>query len=166
MVKIKHIIIALFIVGIGAVAFVFFFQSEESKVKRQFKSLSEKVSKEPGEKKLAMALKAKQLQTIFAENCGFRVPSYAILGNYTPQDMSSLALTAFSQYSKISLKFYDMNIEITENGIARVPVTANLTGKLATGEYIDETHELSCILKKVESSWLFSDFEVVEVLEK
>ena len=166
MVKIRHIIIALLIAGIGAVAFFVFFQSEESKVKKQFKFLSEKVSKEPGEKKLAMAVKAKQLQTLFAENCGLSVPSYAISGNYTPRDVSDLALAAFSQYSKISLKFYDMNIEITENNIARVRVTANLTGKLATGEYIDETHELKCILKKAESSWLFSDFEVVEVLEK
>jgi hypothetical protein len=165
-VRIKHIIIAVLVVAIGAVGFVFFFQSEESKVKRQFKSLSEKVSKEPDESKLAMALKAQQLQTLFAENCGLGVPSYAISGNYTPQDISSLALTAFSHYSKISLKFYDMTIDVTENGIARVLLTANLTGKLATGEYIDETHELSCILKKVESSWLFSDFEVVEVLEK
>ena len=166
MVKIKHIIVALFVVGIGAVAFVFFFQSEESKVKKQFKSLSEKVSKKPGDKKLAMAVKAKQLQTLFAENCGLSVPSYAISGNYTPQDVSDLALAAFSQYSRISLKFYDMNIEITEDGIAKVLVTANLTGKLTTEEYVDETHELECTLKKVESSWLFSDCEVVEVLEK
>jgi hypothetical protein len=73
-VKIKHIIIALFIVGIGAVAFVFFFQSEESKVKRQFKSLSEKVSKEPGEKKLAMALKAKQLYAPrHVQSCAYRL---------------------------------------------------------------------------------------------
>ena len=163
---IKHIIIALLVVAIGAVAFVFVFQSEERRVKKQFKSLSERVSKEPGENKLAMALKAKQLQTLFADNCGIRVPSYPISGDYTPQDISSLALTAFSQYSTTSLKFYDMNIDITENGMATVRVTANLTGKLTTGQHIDETHELKCILKKVESSWLFSDFEVVEVLEK
>ncbi len=64
------------------------------------------------------------------------------------------------------MKFYDININITEKRIAKVLVTANLTARLATGEYIDDTHELKCILEKVESSWLFSDFEVVEVLEK
>lgn len=166
MVKIKHIITAVFVVIIGALAVVFFFQSEESKVKKQFNSLSKRVSKEPDEKKLAMAVKAKQLQTIFAENCGLRADIYSVSGNYTPQEISSLALTAFSQYSRISLTFYDINIDITEKRIAKVLVTANLTARLATGEYIDDTHELECILKKVETSWLFSDFEVVEVLEK
>lgn len=164
--KIKHIIIAVFVLVIGALAVVFFFQSEESKVKKQFNFLSKRVSKEPDEKKLAMAVKAKRLQTLFAENCGLTAPIYSVSGNYTPQEISSLTLTAFSQYSRISLTFYDIDIDITEKRIAKVLVTANLTARLATGEYIDDTHELKCILKKVESSWLFSDFEVVEVLQK
>jgi len=64
------------------------------------------------------------------------------------------------------LKFYDLNIAFPEKGIARVTLTAKLTGKLTVGEYVDETHELESLLKKIEKKWLFSKFEVVEVLKK
>jgi len=41
-----------------------------------------------------------------------------------------------------------------------------LTGNSTTGERIDETRELECVLKKIERKWLFHQIEVVEVLKK
>jgi hypothetical protein len=41
-----------------------------------------------------------------------------------------------------------------------------LCGKLTTGEYINEIHELECVLIKIEDDWLFSEIKIVDVLEK
>jgi len=47
-----------------------------------------------------------------------------------------------------------------------VTLTGRLTGRSGTGEQVDETRELECVLKKIERKWLFSEIEVVEVLKK
>jgi hypothetical protein len=64
------------------------------------------------------------------------------------------------------LQFYDLDVSFPEKGMAKVTLTGKLTGRLTSGEYVDETHELECLLKKIENKWLFSDVEVVEILKK
>jgi hypothetical protein len=64
------------------------------------------------------------------------------------------------------LKFYDSDIAFPEKGVAKVTLTARLTGKSTAGEQMDETRELECLLRKIEKKWLFSQIEVVEVLKK
>jgi len=66
----------------------------------------------------------------------------------------------------MSLKFYDLTVELPEQGTARVVLTASLKGRSMNGESIDETREVQSILNKIDQKWLFSAFEVVEVLEK
>ncbi len=64
------------------------------------------------------------------------------------------------------MEFYDFVIGFPEEGFADVNVTARMTGKLTTGEYVDDIHELKCKLKKTEDIWLLREIEVVEVLKK
>jgi len=169
MVKLKYIIlsmIALSIMIVGIWAGVTFFQSEEKKVKKQFHHLSEGVSRDPGENVFTMAQKAKRIRTLFAESCGLKISIEPLSGQYTPEEISSYATRCRSQFSKLNLKFYDLHIEFPEKEIAKVNLTARLTGRLTTEEYVDEIRELECQLKKVETKWLFSNVEVVEVLRK
>jgi hypothetical protein len=49
---------------------------------------------------------------------------------------------------------------------ANAVLTAKLSGKLTTGEYVNEIHELECVLIKIEEDWLFSEIKIVDVLEK
>jgi hypothetical protein len=64
------------------------------------------------------------------------------------------------------LKFYDFHIIFPERVVAKVTLTARLTGRSTAGEQTDETRELECVLKKIENKWLLSQIEVVEVLKK
>ncbi len=166
MVRFKSIIIGAMIVVIGIGAAISFFPSEEKKIKKQFRLLSEWVSKDPGENILTMAYKIKKVGTLFDETSEFKVPVYSFSGSYTPEEISSYAAQGRLQCSQLNLKFYDLNIAFPEKGMAKVTLTAKLTGKLNVGDYIDETHELESLLKKIEKKWLFSKFEVVEVLKK
>jgi hypothetical protein len=166
MVRFKNIIIGALVVVIGIGVTIYFFPSEEKKIKKQFRLLAEWVSKDPGENTFTMAYKVKNIGTLFDGTCEFKVPVYSFSGSYTPEEISGYAARGRLFCSQLYLKFYDLVIVFPEKGVAKVTLTAKLTGKSNVGEYIDETHELEFVLKKIEKRWLFSKFEVVEVLKR
>jgi hypothetical protein len=135
-VKIKSIAILVLLGIIASLAILYFFPSDEKKVKRQFALLAQWASKDPDEKPLAMAQRVKKIGSLFAEKCNLHFPGHSISGT------------------------------LPEERKAQVALTGRLTGKAQSGESLDETRELLCVLKKVEDKWLFSEFEVVEVLKK
>ena len=106
------------------------------------------------------------IKKLFSEKCNVQAPAYSVSRNYKPQDMSNIALMILSQYFELSLRFYDIEINIPERKFAHVVLTAKLDGKLTTGEYVNEIHELECVLIKIEGDWLFNKIEIVDVLEK
>lgn len=166
MVRFKYIFIALLVVIIGIWAVAHFSQSEEKRVKKQFDSLSEWVSKEPNESAFTLAKKTQNIGALFAEECRLKADVVLLSGSYTPEEISSYAAQARLQFSKMSLRFYDLTIAFPENDVAKVILTAKLTGKSKDGEYVNEIHELASVLRKMENRWLFTDFEVIEVLKK
>jgi hypothetical protein len=94
------------------------------------------------------------------------LPLDGLLASFTPVEISSYAANSRIAFSELSLKFYDLNIEFPEKGLATVLLTAKLKGKLMGGDFVDETREVQCVLKKTDRRWLFSEIEVVEVLKK
>jgi hypothetical protein len=164
--KIKYIVIAGAVLVAGIIAFIIFSQSEEAKVKKQFNFLAEKMNKTPNETPLISVARANRIKDLFAETCTVHAPAYSFSRDISSQDLSSLVLTTRSRYSEMSLEFYDFVIEFPEEGSADVNLTASMTGKLTTGEYVDDIHELKCELKKTEDIWLLREIEVVEVLKK
>ena len=166
MVRLKKIIIIAVIVAVGVWAVAYFSPSEEKKVRKQFCLLAEWVSKDPGENTLITVNKIKHIGTLFDTTCEFKVPVYSVSGNYTADEISGYAAQGRLASSQLYLKFYDLDITFPEEGNAKVTLTARLTGKLSVGDYIDETHEVESVLKKVEKKWLFSKVEVIEVLKK
>ncbi len=113
-----------------------------------------------------MAKKTKDIGTLFAEACRLEVDNASLSGTYTPDEISSFAAQARLQFSEVSLRFYDLDVEFPNEHTAKVFLTAKLTGRLLAGEYVNEVHELTSVLKRIENRWLFSSFEVIEVLEK
>jgi hypothetical protein len=166
MVSFKNIIIGAVALLIGIGVTFYLFPSEEKKVKKQFRLLAEWVSKEPGENAITMAFKVKNVSTLFDRTCEFKIPSHSFSGSYTPEEISGYAANGRLYCSELRLKFYDLIVDFPEEGMAKVTLTAKLTGKSNAGEHIDETHELEAILRKTERKWLFNKFEVIEVLKK
>ena len=162
----RHIVITILIIGLGVGAIIYFSQTEEKKVKRQFRLLAESVSKEAGENPFIMAQKIKNLQVLFEENLTIKVAAEPFSGSYTRDEVLSYATAGRTRFSDLSLKFFDFNIAFPEKGTARAMLTARLTGKSTSGEQMDETREIECALKKIEKKWRFTHIEVVEVLKK
>jgi hypothetical protein len=166
MVKIRYILLAVLIVTVGIVVVFYFLPSEEKKVRKQCHLLSEGMLKSPEENAFTMLQKMKNIGALFDEHCELKAPSQSLSGSYTRQEISTYAGSARSFFSQLDLKFYDFHIVFPEKEVAKVTLTARLTGRSTAGEQVDETRELECILKKIEKKWLFSSIEVVEVLKK
>jgi len=165
-VKIKYLLVGALIVVVAIVLAITLIPSEERRVKKQFHLLSEWVSKSPEENALTMLQKMKNIGTLFDEHCEMKIPDQSLSGSYTRQEVSTYAGSARSYVSQLDLKFYDLRIIFPEKEIARVNLTARLTGRSTAGERVDETRELECVLKKIDKRWLFSQIEVIEVLKK
>ncbi len=162
-------VIAGLVLVIGILAAWYLLPSEEKKVKKQFRLLSQYVSKEPGEDLFSMANRIQNMGQLFAETCEFKIeddPLYSLSGDYTRDEVKGYALRARSYFSDLSLKFEDLKVEFPQKGMAKVQLTGRLTGKSTTGEALDEARELGCVLRKIEKKWLLSRLEVVEVLKK
>jgi hypothetical protein len=166
MVKPRYTLFVLLIVAVGLWIGFRLFQSDERRIKKQFDALSEWVSKEPDENTIAMAHKMQRLGTLFDKRCSLKFPADSFSGDYTSEEISSYAARARSRFSKLSLDFYDLDIRFPEDGIARVNLTARLTGRTRSTEHFRDTRELVCTLRKMEKKWLFQNIEVVEVLNK
>ena len=166
MVRVRYAITIVVIVTFGGIAILCSPPGEEGKVKKQFHLLSEWVSKDDGEKLLTTVRKVRNIGTLFARECVLKAHIDSYSGTYTPEEISEHAATARSRFSNVSLRFYNFNIDFPEEGRARVAVTARLTGLSTTGERVDDAHELGCLLKRAEDTWLFTQVVMVEVLRK
>ena len=164
--KIKYLVIGVLIVVVGIVVVIALMPSEEKRVKRQFHLLSEWVSKSPEENAFTMLQKMKDIGTLFDEHCEMKIPEQSLSGSYTRQEVSTYAGSARSYLSQLELKFYDLRIIFPEKEIAKVNLTARVTGRSSSGERMDENRELECLLRKIDKKWLFSQIEVIEVLKK
>jgi len=166
MVKMKYLLVGVLMVIIGIVLVVTVLPSEEKRVKKRFHLLSDWVSKSPEENSLTMLQKMKDIGTLFLEPCQLKAQGDSLSGSYTRQEISAYASSARSHFFEIDFKFYDLRIAFPEKEVAKATLTARLTGKLKTGEQVDEIRELDCLMKKVDRKWFFSQIEAIEVLKK
>ncbi len=165
-VKVKYILIALILIALGVWTAFTFSQSEEKRVKKQFRLLSEGISKEPGENIFTLDQKIKKIGSLFDETCEIKIPAHSLSGMLTRDEITGYAARGHIHFSQLHLKFYDFKIAFPQENVANVHVTARLTGKTSAGEAVDEAHEIDCLLKKLEKKWVFSQMEVIEVLKK
>lgn len=169
MVRLRTVVILVSALIVGILAYLCFSPTEEKRVRKQFDLLSQYVEKAPGEDPFSMANRIQNLSRLFAENCEFKIegdPLYSLSGRYSRQEVAGYALRGRSFFSEMTLKFYDLKVQFPERGLSQVRLTARLTGRSNTGERAEEIRELLCLLTQIEKKWLFSQFEVVEVLKR
>jgi hypothetical protein len=151
---------------VAIVAVVYFFPTETRRIKRQFTSFAKWVEKTPEESNLSMVSKLNWIKMAFAETCRFRDPAHDFSGEYPREEIVRQAAGARAHFSKLTLKFADLAVTFPQADIANVTTTATATGISTEGDAFEETHELECILQKIEGNWLLTEVTVVEVLKK
>ncbi|MBN1635080.1 MAG: hypothetical protein JW920_01115 [Deltaproteobacteria bacterium] len=166
MVKKKYVVITA--VVLAAIVFVSIsrIDTEEHKIKKQFDKFSELAAKKPSESAFIMVRKAKDIAELFDRQCILNTRFEELSGQYSSQEIQALAMRGRLMFSELSLKFHDIDISIAGENRADVTFTAKLSGSLKSKEHLSEAHEFRCVLNNVDDSWVFSEFELVEVLEK
>jgi len=165
-VKIRYLIIAILLVLSGVVALVYVLHGDEHNIRRAFSSLAKWASKEEGENNLTMVQKTRSIGSLCEKTCHIKAPGTTFSGTYSSQQISALAMRTRIPFTSLNLRFDDLHIELIKKGRATVRVTAQLVGIQKRGERLDYTRELECRLQKVEGTWLFTRFELIEVLER
>ena len=163
---IKRLVQIALLLIISVMAFYFFLQSEEGKIRKQLNLLTELISREGEEPTIMLAQKARKTGLLFTETCEYESKSHSYSGHYTRQDITRQTAAARSQFSSLKLKLYDLQIEFPTEETAKVILTASVKGKTKAGEEVNDTHEIELTLKKIEKEWLISYVKIVEVLVK
>lgn len=166
MVRMKRILIGLLFLAIAIVVVVRLLPSEEKRVRKQFALLSKFVAKDPGESPITSAARLQKLRTLFAETCRLETHISWFSGEFTGDELASLIARTRLLFSALSLRLYDLNVDFPGDNSATVRLTTRVKGRATDGEFVDESHELDCLLEKTDGKWLFREAKVVEVLQR
>jgi hypothetical protein len=166
MVKKKHLLIAAALAAAGLIGFLLFYKSDETVIKKRFKSLAADFSREYPENDLMNAAKGKRIGNMFAKTCRVHIPDYDVDMTIARDDVQPYVMVARSRYRDISLDFYDFSIAFPDQGKATVNVSAFVRATPTAGEPAQEIHEMVFSLEKGEEEWMFAGIESLELLEK
>jgi hypothetical protein len=166
MVRPKSIIAGILVIGLGVFCIVYFLQSDQRKIKRQFQRLSESVSKESHEDRLKWMVRVQKIKRLFADNCAVTDESRSLSRTYTREEIQAHAVSALSQFSELTLGFHDLDITMSQKTTAKVILNAQVKGKRHTGEDILEVYEVKCALQEIEKDWVFTEIHVIKLLKK
>ena len=142
------------------------YPTDRRQIKRQFKRLSEWVSKDGKEGPLALVQRIPEGRKLFADPCELKAEAYGLDESLSPLELAKLAMGARSRSDTLSLEFHDLQIGFTGDGEARGTVTARLKGTGEGAEDLQETHEVDYEMRKTEGRWLFTKITLVQVLKK
>jgi ketosteroid isomerase-like protein len=166
-VKGRQLVLVVFVALVALLAYFYFHPSEEKKIKKQLALLSEDASKDRGESAFALARRLDHMGALFADRVDLKVPAYELSGTHTRREIVHLAARAGMAFSQLTLKFHDVSVAISGEGMAKVSATGRLKGIAAKGESADEVQDLELTFRKGgEGRWLITAVEVIEVLKK
>ncbi|MDM8541697.1 nuclear transport factor 2 family protein [Desulfococcaceae bacterium HSG9] len=160
----KNILIGIFILIAGvAVYYFFFYENDEKAIKKRFDLVAENVSKDSDESKLVMIKRLAIIERAFTQNVHFKIENRS--GEYSSREIARRVGGVRSHFTRMALKFYDINIDL-QGQTAAVMATARITGLKKNGEQVAETRELEFGLQKKDGDWFIATVKAVEVLEK
>ena len=157
--------ILILIAGV-AVYYFFFYENDERAIQKRFDFLEENMSKKADESQISALKRLTAIKTVFTQNVYFEIENRSMAGEYLSSEIARRAGGLRAQFTRLTLKFYDVNIDLSQGLTAAVMATARITGNKKNGEQAAETRELEFGLKKTDGDWLISEVKAVEVLEK
>ncbi len=166
MINQKNMVIAALLIAGAVIVFFLFFQTDEAKIKKNFHKLAERVEKNGDEHNLIAAKKAHAIEQLFTGSVRIQIPSYSVDKTFPRNGISPHVLFARTRYKKITIKFYDFQIQFPTKDTSIVELTAVFKATTISGEPVDEVHEAECTLDKIDNEWLFTGIKGVDVLER
>ncbi len=139
--------------------------SEETRIRKQFNSVSALISKERSESTASAYRINLAVSNIFHDPFALKISDPAFSGHYRPQELAREIIRIRSLYDQINLSFHDLSIEIIEDGHAEALFTAQI--KSYRGERgIRDVQEMEAELRKINGDWFLTKIKTVVVLRK
>ena len=159
--KAKVIILCILLGAAAIAAAVYFLKTDEDRIRKQFRKVSDLLGKQPDESQLAMARKMKQLSELVADPVRLKTPEAYLTGEFTPTSFARIAAQSRMRFTTLSVSFDDLDIAFPEDRAAVVRLKVTLTGQLDEGSGINRAFGFECRLQKPERKWLLSGAEVI-----
>ncbi len=161
----KYILIGVPIIAIAAVYYFFFYNTDERVIKRRLNYIADNFSKEANENKVLTLKRVTAIKTVLKPSIHVEIEKRSISGNYSAREITRRTAGVRTHFKRLTLKFYDVNIDVSPSGTALATATARITGAKKNGETFAETRELEFGWQKVEGDWLIAAVKAVQVLE-
>ncbi len=121
----------------GLAYYIIVHDSHKKQIRKQFAVLAGKLEKQAGESPLITAGKAKTAANVFAHICTVDIPEYDTQKKIATKEMAQHILAFKSRLAAISVKIYDLSVELTGENRAVAAVTVEIRAT-STSEETEE----------------------------
>ena len=152
---------------LAAVSWWFLREDPEAEVRAAHQELTRLLSKTEDQATASTILDARNLQSLFADNCVVTGDAEMFVGSYTSEEMVGTIIRVQGAFLKVDLTFHDLEIEFPAVDDAISSFTAVLVGKsMVDGEAeAAEAREVVSRMRKVEGKWRFAELNLSYVVE-
>ena len=144
---------------------IFFWPSDEKKIKANLSSLAEYCSSENQEPVIKTLQKASSAANLCTAPCIVQIESFKIDQEFSQKEITDHLLMMKKRLPNTDFNFHDTVVDITADDRAEVITTLRLHGKTVDEQFSD-AYEMNISLEKQDGDWRFSSFIVVEFMKK
>lgn len=157
------ILLAAFCLTVGCA--LFFWPSDEKKIKANLTKLAFFCSTQQEEAVMESLQKALQAVKLCADPCKVQVESLRIDRTFNQQELKDHILLLKKRLANTAFTFHDTTIDLPGGNRADVITTLRISGNIANDQMTD-AYEIRILLVKADGAWHFSSFTAVEFLKK
>lgn len=154
--------LAIFLVVAGA---VFFWPSDEKKIKGNLTSFAKYCSSAKEEPLLKTVQKASQAAKLCTDLCKVQIESLRIDREFSHKEFTDHFLMMKKRLPDTEFSFHDTVINVENDNRADVTTTLRLNGKIMDDQFTD-AYEIIITVVRQDKNWRFSSFTVVEFMKK
>jgi len=166
---VKKIVVLVIIVGLIAVAGYFLLRSpnEEQIIIDRLNRLAASVSKKSGEGPVTMVIKHQTIAGFIDGQCTVHIKEAMLIGNFTPEEFAAQMTRSRTMFKSLDGQVDCCEVQLDADGSrATIAFAIRITAELKSGKRFDEVRDLQAKVSKVDGKWLFTSFEIRQVLEK
>ena len=159
------VIAATVIAAVGY--FVFRSPNESQQIINRLNQLTSRISKNSGEGPVTMALKHQAIMGLIDSQCTVFIKEAMLAGDFTPEGFAAQMTRSRSMFKSIkgSVDYCEVQLNADQTE-ATISFAIRVIAELKSGRKMDEVRDLQATVRKVDGKWLFSGFEIRQVLEK
>ena len=165
---VKKIVVLVIVVAVIVVGyFIFRSPNEEQLIIDRLNLLSNSVSKKSGEGAISMALKHQTISGLIDDQCTVFIKEAMLAGDFTPEEFAAQMTRSRTMFKSLDGQVDCCEVQLDADQVnATISFAIRINAELKSGRKIDEVRDLQAKVRKADGKWLFSGFEIRQVLEK